>query len=64
MCDTLTILVRRKEWVSRLVLVCFTLHCIRSSAQPARPLPIVSGKPHGAITYIFYCQSGQQLPNA
>ena len=44
MCDTLANLVGRKEWVSCLVLICFTLHCIRSSAQPARPLPVASGK--------------------
>ena len=29
----------------------FTLHLIRFSALPARPLPVNSGKPHGAITY-------------
>ena len=56
MCDTLTNLVRRKEWMSCLVLICFTFLCIRSSVLPARPLPVSSGKPHGAITY-----SGAQL---
>ena len=56
MCDTLTNLLRKKEWVSCLVLICFTFLCIRSSALPARSLPVVSGKPHKAITY-----SGAQL---
>ena len=56
MCDTQTNLVRRKERVSCLVLICFAFLCIRSSALPAKPLPVVSGKPHGAITY-----SGAQL---
>ena len=51
MCDTLAYLVRRKEWVSCLVLICFTFLCIRSSALPARPLPVVCGKPRVAITY-------------
>ena len=50
MCDALTNLLR-KEWVSCLVLICFTFLCIRSSALPARPLPIISGKPHRTITY-------------
>ena len=50
-CYTLTILVRRKEWVSCLVLIGFTYHLIRSSALPARSLPVVSGKPHAAATY-------------
>ena len=52
MCVTLTNLVR-KEWVSCLVLIRFTFRCIRSIALPARPLPVVNGKPHGAITYTF-----------
>ena len=51
MCDTLANLVGKKEWVNCIVLICFTFLCIRSSALPARPLPVVSGKPHGAITY-------------
>ena len=52
MCGTQTNLVRREEWVSCVVLICFTFLCIRSNALPARPLPVVSGKPHGAITYL------------
>ena len=51
MCDTLTNLVRRKEWVSCLVLICFTFLCIRSSTLPARPLPVVSGKPQVVVIY-------------
>ena len=47
----LTNLVRKKVWVSCLVLICFTFLCNRSSALPARPLPVVSGKPNGALTY-------------
>ena len=50
MCGTLTNQARREEWVSCVVLICFTL-CIPTSALPARPLPVVSGKPHGAKTY-------------
>ena len=62
MCDTLTNLVRRKEWVSCLVLICFNFLCIRSSALPARPLPVVSGKPHWAITYTcLRIQSAMQV---
>ena len=55
MCGTLTNQARREEWVSCVVLICFTL-CIPTSALPAGPLPVVSGKPHGAKTY-----SGAQL---
>ena len=54
MCDTLANLVRRKEWMSCLVLICFTFLCILSSAMSSRPLPVVSGKPHGAITYTWH----------
>ena len=50
MCGTLTNQARREEWVSCVVLICFTL-CIPTSALPARPLPVVSGKPHGAKSY-------------
>ena len=53
MCDTLTNLVRRKEWVSCLVLICFTFLCNRFCALPARSLPVVNGKPHKATTYTF-----------
>ena len=41
MYNTLTNPVRRKEWVSCLVLIDFTFHLIRSSALLARPLPVV-----------------------
>ena len=54
MCDTLANLVQRKEWVSCLVLIYFTHLCIWSSALPARPLTVVSGKPHGAKTDKFF----------
>ena len=53
MLDTLIYLTRSREWVSCLVLIGFTFRLIRSSALPARPLPLVSGKPHGATTYRF-----------
>ena len=63
MCGTLTNQARREEWVSCVVLICFTL-CIPTSALPARPLPVVSGKPHGAKSYklpsairIYYCKT-------
>ena len=49
-------LTRSKQWMSRLVLISFTLHLIRFSALPARPLPVNRGKPHGATIY-----SGAQL---
>ena len=52
MCDTLTNLVRRKECMVELPssnLFYFSLYS--ASALPARPLPVVSGKPHEAITY-------------
>ena len=49
-------LTKSKHRVSQLVLINFTLHLIRFSALPARPLPVNSGKSHGAITY-----SGAQL---
>ena len=52
-------LIRSKEWVSRLVLISFTLHLIRLNALPARPLPVNSGKPQGTKTYTaigpIYC---------
>ena len=51
MLDILRHLTRSKQWVSRLVLISFTLHLVRFSALPARPLLVNSGKPHGAITY-------------
>ena len=52
-------LTRSKQWVSRLVLISFTLHLIRFSALPAWPLPVNSGKPHGATTY--NCSTGRLI---
>ena len=45
--------------MSRLVLISFTLHLIRFSALPARPLPVNRGKPNGATTY--NCSAGRLI---
>ena len=50
MCGTLTNLARRVGELRSSNLF-YSSICIPSSALPAGPLPVVSGKPHGAITY-------------